>query len=281
MHFYQGRKYFDDRLFILDITVAQKDGCTTWAVVTRRNCEGIPPYRVDDFDTQEDAIAFIKEIEPKTPRFSLGENSPNPPQSYETYCQWLRAEGIPSSLESYAMNQNPRPETIIHEITDEELADLSEEDSHYGQQMNVESLRDRLCEVASKWEEKYRARLSIISAIAEFDAARIIGLSEEEYVERERGGRFSSGFIFREMRYRVMGTQRKELGERPGSTVIHKKPTNYDWDYLIWIRYNKLFVIEEVWRWNVVAYKEYFHQRDSMTLNDMRLGENLLRTNPF
>jgi hypothetical protein len=116
MHLYEGRRYLDDRLFILDLTLARKGGRTVWAVVTRRNCEGLPPFRVDDFGTKGEAIAFIKRIEPKTPRFSLGEQSPLPNPSYDAYCAWLRAEGIQSSLEIYEMNKtNPR-EIVIEEI---------------------------------------------------------------------------------------------------------------------------------------------------------------------
>jgi hypothetical protein len=152
-----------------------------------------------------------------------------------------------------------------------------DDDRDYGQPMSFDSLRDHLCENAVKWQEKYRVAPNIISAISEFDAARLVGMSEEEYAERERGRTSAAGFIFREMRYQVLGTRREGIRERPESIVIHKRPSNYDWDYLIWIRYNKSYVIQEAWRWDVVLYTEYFNQNDRMTLNDMRLGENLLR----
>ena len=64
MHLWQGKIYKDDRLFILDITEAKKDAKNVWAVVTRRNCEGFPPFRVDDFMSEEEAIKFIRRVEP-------------------------------------------------------------------------------------------------------------------------------------------------------------------------------------------------------------------------
>ena len=54
----------------------------------------------------------------------------------------------------------------------------------------AKSLRDRLVETAMEWQEKYsvspRVSPIITPAIAEYDAARIIGISEEEYAELER-----------------------------------------------------------------------------------------------
>jgi len=121
MNFYQGRPYLDDRLFILDLTPAKKNGRTVWAVITRRNCEGFTPFRTDEFETKEEAIAFIKKIEPQTPRFSLGEKSPDPTPSYKEHCRWLSAEGIPSSLEFSEMNIRNAEQLIIEEVKEGEL----------------------------------------------------------------------------------------------------------------------------------------------------------------
>jgi hypothetical protein len=161
------------------------------------------------------------------------------------------------------------------EEVDSFLRSLSEDDWHYDQQMNFEPLRDRLCGVASKWQEKYRVSPSIMSAISEYDAARIIGMSEEEYAGRERGITSGFNFIYNDRRYRVLG-RRERRSERPESIVIRERPRHYKWDYFIWILYNESYVIREVRLWEVASYEEYFEQKDRMSLRDMRLGENLL-----
>lgn len=121
MPFYQGRRYLDDRLFILDLTQAKKNGSIVWAVITRRNCEGFPPFRSDEFQTKEEAIAFIERIEPQTPRFSLGEKSPEPTPSYSDYCHWLRSQGIPSSIEFSEMNKRNADQVIIEDLKQDEI----------------------------------------------------------------------------------------------------------------------------------------------------------------
>jgi hypothetical protein len=93
MKLWQGQLYNDDRLFILDLQLAQKKKQPVWAVTTRRNLDGFPPFRVDDFPTKEAAIAFIQKIEPTTPRISLGGNSPQHPLAYGDYIVALRKEG--------------------------------------------------------------------------------------------------------------------------------------------------------------------------------------------
>ena len=88
MKLWQGQMYFDDRLFILDLQQATKNGKTVWAVITRRNVKGFPPWRVDDFETKEEAINYIKGVESSAPRISLGGNSPSPEPTYEEFLSW-------------------------------------------------------------------------------------------------------------------------------------------------------------------------------------------------
>lgn len=116
---YQGKNYNDDRLFILDLTQAKKGNRIIWAVVTRHNYQGFPPFRIDEFDSKEDAVSFIMKTEPSTPRISLGGNSPQIPISYEAYCQLLESEGLPSSLEIYEMNKGNQREIILEAIQEE------------------------------------------------------------------------------------------------------------------------------------------------------------------
>jgi len=124
MKTWQGRPYLDDRVFILELRRAIKAGHRVWAVVTRRNVRGFPPRRVDDFETKEDAIAYIKQVEPSTPRISLGGQSPCPEPTYDEYLAWCRHEGIPDSMRIHQINRRRRrAEVIIEEVTPEELAE--------------------------------------------------------------------------------------------------------------------------------------------------------------
>jgi hypothetical protein len=116
---YQGKNYNDDRLFILDLTQAKRGNHIIWAVVTRYNYQGFSPFRVDEFDTREEAVEFIKKTEPSTPRISLGGNSPQIPISYEAHCQLLESEGIPTSLEIYKMNIGNKRELILDSIQED------------------------------------------------------------------------------------------------------------------------------------------------------------------
>ena len=121
MNFWHGQLYKDDRLFILDLQLAQKYKKPVWAVTTRRNVDGFPPFRVDDFQTKEAAIAFIQKIEPETPRISLGGKSPQNPLEYTAYLATLRMEELPSAMQIYEMNKTTRGQLIIDELSKDEL----------------------------------------------------------------------------------------------------------------------------------------------------------------
>jgi len=116
MHLWEGIVYKDDRLFILDLTPAKKDGKSVWAAVTRRNCEGFPTFRIDDFKTKEEAIIYIRKIEPTTLLISLGGKSPEIPPTYEKYCEKLKEIGVLSAMEIYELNKNVKREIIIEEV---------------------------------------------------------------------------------------------------------------------------------------------------------------------
>ena len=120
---HDGRSYNDDRLFILDLVRAKTGTGETWAVVTRRNCEGLPPFRVDDCKSESDAIAFIKRLEPTTPLVSLRGRSPAVPLRYDEYCLWLKAQGVTSSLDLYEANKGRHREIIVEDVDPRVLDD--------------------------------------------------------------------------------------------------------------------------------------------------------------
>lgn len=143
--------------------------------------------------------------------------------------------------------------------------------------LKVKSLRDRLIEIALEWEALFGVAPSITSAVSEYDAARIVGHTEEGY-SLDCVGRtaVTSGcdFIFNGTRYQVKANR---PSGKPGSKVTKvPKATNYDWDYLIWIHYDRTFVIQEAWQWRVDKYRIQFETKSRLSPSDMRKGENLL-----
>ncbi len=110
---FQGQEYFDDRLFVLYLCKGTveiekgEDGHVwtkiyhekeplnyVWCVVTYRNCNRYPLYRIDSFYKKEDAQQYIKEIEPETPLISLNGKSPITPLSYKEYKEWKEKNGF-------------------------------------------------------------------------------------------------------------------------------------------------------------------------------------------
>jgi len=108
---FQGEQYFDDRLFVLYLCKGkvelESDGliATTiyhdsapadyiWCVVTYKNFNRYPLYRIDSFYKKDDAIAYIKLIEPETPLISLGGKLPQPPLSYQDYVAWKKKNNL-------------------------------------------------------------------------------------------------------------------------------------------------------------------------------------------
>ncbi len=84
----------DDRKFVMEISQVKVDGQTKWVVITRRNVPDYPAFRVDNFDTREEAFKYYCEIVPSTPLVSLGEKSPNPPISLDQYRSWLKSKSL-------------------------------------------------------------------------------------------------------------------------------------------------------------------------------------------
>jgi len=74
----------------MEISRVAVDSVYKWAVITRRNVPDFPPFRVDHFDTREQAFSYYYGVVPSTPLISLGEKSPNPPINLEEYKCWLK-----------------------------------------------------------------------------------------------------------------------------------------------------------------------------------------------
>ncbi|MBT4597508.1 hypothetical protein HOC76_00590 [bacterium] len=106
---FQGQEYFDNRLFVLYLCPGKirieegDDGAVwttiyhekspednVWCVVTYKNCNRYPLYRIDSFYKKEDAESYIRKIEPETPLISLGGRSSGLLMSYDEYVKWKK-----------------------------------------------------------------------------------------------------------------------------------------------------------------------------------------------
>jgi hypothetical protein len=116
--------YRDDRMYVMRIThgskrptdggfveyvtdqLSQTPGTTTAVLlVTYRNVPSLPAIRTDSFDSIEEAVKYVKSVEPTCPRVSLDGKPPQPTPSWEEHLDWLRDLGLRSAAEG----DNPRP----------------------------------------------------------------------------------------------------------------------------------------------------------------------------
>jgi len=144
----------------------------------------------------------------------------------------------------------------------------------------MNELRQRLVAIALEWERTFGNAPSITATISEFDAAMLLGMTEEEYSRAMHGAtsvQRGHDFVFRAKRVQVKGTR---PSGKPGSTIT-KVPsaTNYDWDELVWVSYNPRYEIQEAWLWEVAAYEAAFSGVKRLSPEHMRRGSSLLRKN--
>ena len=123
----------------------------------------------------------------------------------------------------------------------------------------MQELRDKLVSVALRWEQVFGNAPHITAAISELDAALLVGCSLDDYAVCMRGAtsvRQGYDFRFNGKRYQVKAN--RPSGKRGSFVTLVAKARNYDWDFLIWILYDKYYTIQEAWQWEVVPYRESF-----------------------
>jgi hypothetical protein len=139
-------------------------------------------------------------------------------------------------------------------------------------------LRASLVANALAWERAYGNAPGITSVISELDAALLIGIADEEYSKIMQGAtavQRGHDFKFGGIRYQIKGTR---ASGKPGSKVIRvPQATNFDWEKLIWINYNKEYEIQEAWMWGVEEYRSRFETSNRVTPEEMRKGISLLQ----
>ena len=137
-------------------------------------------------------------------------------------------------------------------------------------------LREDLIEVALEWQERYGVAPQITTPLSEYDAAMLVGMPDDKYSEfmqEKTAVAKGSDFEYAGIRYQVKGNR---PSGKPGSRIsMVPKATNYEWDVLIWVMYDKEYVIQEAWAWDVQPYRDLFHEKKRLSPDDYRQGTQL------
>jgi hypothetical protein len=139
-----------------------------------------------------------------------------------------------------------------------------------------DELRNLLVNVALEWEKRFAVAPRITADIAEYDAAKLVGTN----LRIGKGRRGSDTAVMRGIdflknneRYQVKSNR---PSGKPGSRVtLVGKASNFDWDRLIWILYNREYNIEEAWEFRSEQYKRLFEFKKRLSPKDMRKGSRI------
>lgn len=142
----------------------------------------------------------------------------------------------------------------------------------------MNNLRDQLVSTALAWEKAFGCAPQITSALSELDAALLVGCTIEQYSTSMQGQttvQRGFDFKFNGKRYQVKGNR---PSGKPGSFVtMVPKATNYEWDFLIWVLYDKNYIVQEAWLWEVGAYKTAFDSIKRLSPKHLRQGKQLAK----
>ncbi len=137
----------------------------------------------------------------------------------------------------------------------------------------MNDLRTQLIQTTLSWERAFGNAPAITSALSEYDAAILVGQTEVEYSQAMQGcTAVQKGFDFRHhgKRYQVKGN--RPSGKRGSAVTWVPKATNYEWDFLVWVLYDRNYEVQEAWLWEVEAYKVAFHEVTRLSPKHLRSG---------
>lgn len=135
------------------------------------------------------------------------------------------------------------------------------------------ALREKLIEIALKWQEKYGVAPQIVATVSEYDAAMLVGMTDGEYSEymhNKTAVNKGFDFVHNGVRYQIKGN--RPSGKKGSFVTKVPKANNYEWDKLIWILYDKNFVMQEAWVWDVQDYISAFKNIERLSPNHYRKG---------
>ncbi len=137
-------------------------------------------------------------------------------------------------------------------------------------------IRDQLVAIALEWEREFTVAPAITSALSEYDAAKLLGCSENDYKQIMKGRTAVSrgaDFVWKNQRYQIKAN--RPSGKKGSKVTKVGQARNYDWDILIWILYNERYELTEAWKWSRESYRTQFHAKKRLSPNDMRSGERI------
>lgn len=103
-----------------------------------------------------------------------------------------------------------------------------------------------------------------------------VGMSEKEYSDYMRDKTAvakGTDFVYRNIRYQVKAN--RPSGKKGSKVTMVPKASNYECDRLIWILYDKDYVMQEAWEWYVEDYRMAFENKKRLSPEDYRKGHCL------
>ena len=105
---YKDENYRDERIFVQSFsqgTVQQGSNKYSKYILTMyRNTVMLPVYRTDDFNSKEETIKYIKDMEYKCPLISQDEKAlpiPENEDKWEYWMKWLKSKNYHSAISGY------------------------------------------------------------------------------------------------------------------------------------------------------------------------------------
>lgn len=136
-----------------------------------------------------------------------------------------------------------------------------------------QDLRETLVRTALEWERRYGVAPAVTSALSEYDAALLVGHDDGTF-SADCVGRTAvtrgCDFSHRGQRYQIKACR---PSGKPGSAITKvPKASNYDWDLLIWVLYDRNYRVLEAWQWDVDEYRAAFDKVGRLSPAMMRAG---------
>jgi hypothetical protein len=137
-------------------------------------------------------------------------------------------------------------------------------------------LRDQLVAIALEWQLRYGVAPTITGTISEYDAALLVGHTDESYCANCVGRTAVTrgcDFTWNGLRYQVKAN--RPSGKSGSFVTLVTKASNYEWDRLVWLLYDRFYALQEAWEWPVDQYRAAFHEKPRLSPADMRKGHCL------
>lgn len=140
--------------------------------------------------------------------------------------------------------------------------------------------RERLVRIAIEWEDYFGVAPRITSAISELDAARLVGMKEKQFCADGR----SRTAVTKDLDFEHNGLRYQITANRPSGkkgsfvTLVGRKTEKirpFGWDRLVWIRYDRNYMIQEAWEFTAAQYRKRFSGLTRLSPKHMRLGKCL------